>query len=117
MAKQCNFYLDTGSDFNANVIICGINNKPVHVDNFRFTCTAYLVYNPKIKISIQATPIENMCGVVGLYIPASEARKLPQGEFAYSLQCFYEDMSRDANRTLTVLTGKIIVNDSNNRCW
>lgn len=117
MARQCNFYLDTGSDFNANVIICGINNKPVHIDNFRFTCVASLIYNPKIKISIQATPVENMCGVLALYVPASETKKIPEGEYIYTVNGSYANMSKDANRTLTVLTGKIIANRSNTNCW
>lgn len=117
MARKCNFYLDTGTDFNANVVILGVNNKPVHIDNFRFTCTAQLVYNPKVKIAIQATPVENTCGILSLYIPANITRRLPEGTYSFSVNMCYADMSDEVNRFLTVVTGNIIANQTDTHRW
>ncbi len=117
MSAICNLYLDKGADFNAAVIITGINNKPVCINNWKFTSQASLIFNPKIKVDILATADPDHKGILHLYIPYKCTETMPTGNWQYDIEMSYKDYPPDVNKRIRVLSGKIIVNDNISTCW
>ena len=107
MSAQCNLYLDKGADFNATIIITGINNCPVCINNWKFDCQAQLIYNPKIKVDIVAEPDERI-----------GTERMPTGNWQYDIEMSYKNHPAEVNKKLRVLSGKIVVNENiTTNCW
>lgn len=118
MSAQCNLYLDKGADFNATVVITGINNCPVCIHNWKFDCQAQLIYNPKIKVDVVAEPDPRIKGALNLYIPAHGTERMPTGNWQYDIEMSYKNHPAEVNKKLRVLSGKIVVNENiTTNCW
>lgn len=117
MNTVADLYVDKGTDFDAIVEINGVNNRPVSVDNWRFSCTAYMYYNPSVKINIDVTPYERQYGCIHLHIPFCETSKLPNGVWRYDIEMSYQDIPLTFNKRLRVLSGKLIVGDHPTCTW
>lgn len=111
MAFNTIFYLDQGTDFRADVDICGINNKPVCVNNWKFECVATQVFNRNIKIEIRTEADPKIRGRLHLFIPFLETEKMRVGDWTFEINMKYRDRPDISNRKLRVLSGKIVVND------
>ena len=117
MAKTCNLYIDKGSDFDAHVQICGVNNKPVDISNFHFSCQAMFVMNPRIKVNVECCLVQPECGYLHLHIPYYNTEKMPAGDWRYDIEMSYANMPAETNKRLKVLNGLLVVTDEVTTSW
>lgn len=117
MAKTCNLYIDKGSDFDAHIQICGVNNKPVDISDFHFSCQAMFVMNPRIKVNIECCLVQPECGYLHLHIPHYNTERMPAGDWKYDVEMCYANIPAENNRRLKVLNGLLVVTDEVTTSW
>lgn len=116
MSKTSTLFLDKGSDFDAHVQICGINNQPIDISNFAFACQMRLIRNPKIKLDVECNVIKPCCGYLNIHIPFYNTQRIPAGDYMYDIQMTYKNRPCGQNRRLKVLGGRIVVTDQVTTC-
>lgn len=110
-------YVDKGTDFDAIIEINGLNNCPVCVENWRFAASASLLYNSKVKISIECEPYTRQKGCIRLHIPHCQTAKLPEGIWNYTVEMSYKDLPLTFDKKLRVVSGRLIVDNQNTCRW
>lgn len=117
MSKTCNLFLDKGSDFDAHIQILGVNNKPVNVTGFHFSCQAMFINNPRIKVNVDCFTTNASDGYIHLHIPYRHTERMPAGDWRYDVEMTYADRPPENNRRFKVLRGIIVVTDEVTTCW